>query len=128
MGDEVTYTFEICNVGDIPVTRGTVTDTLLGNITESFPATLAVDQCVTVTRTRTVLAGDPDPLTNTVTATYTLRSSGSATDTASASTNLFQPGVDVTKTCTPDPVVVGEVVTCTIVVTNTGSDDSSGTW
>ena len=30
----------------------------------------------------------------------------------------------VTKDCAPDPVEVGEVVTCTIVVTNTGSADS----
>ena len=30
VGDSVTYTFRICNVGDILVTRGTVTDTLLG--------------------------------------------------------------------------------------------------
>ena len=73
------------------------------------------------------LAGDPDPLPNTVTATYTARTGtpfeSSDTDTASASTNLFQPGVDVTKTCTPNPVLVGEAVTCTIVVTDTSSDD-----
>ena len=47
-----------------------------------------------------------------------------ATATASANTDLFQPGVDVTKSCTPDPIEVGEVETCTIVVTNTGSPDS----
>jgi hypothetical protein len=70
-----------------------------------------------------VQAGDSDPLTNTVTATY---SSGASSDTATAnaSTNLFQPSVDVTKNCTPDPVEVGGVVTCTIVVTNTSSDDA----
>ena len=109
------------------MTRGSVTDTLLGNLTEFFPATLAVNQCVAVTRTRTVAAGDPDPLPNTVTATYTARTgtpfASSDTDTASASTNLFQPGVDVTKNCTPNPVLVGDVVTCTIVVTDTSSDD-----
>ena len=49
-----TYTFRICNVGDIAVNRGSVTDTLLGNLTEFFPATLAPDQCVDVVRTRTV--------------------------------------------------------------------------
>ena len=124
VGDSVTYTFEICNTGDIALTRDTVSDSLLGDLTSVFPAALAVDQCVTVTRTRTVLLGDPDPLTNTVTATYSGGSAGSATDTATDSTNLFQPSVDVTKNCTPDPVLVGEAVTCTIVVTNTSSDDS----
>ena len=67
--------------------------------------------------------GDSDPLENTVTAIY---SSGGTQDTATAraSTELFQPSVSVTKSCTPDPVDVGADVTCTIVVTNTGSADS----
>ena len=62
---------------------------------------------------------------NTVTATYSGLGS-SDTATASATTDLFQPAVSVTKSCTPDPVVVGGVVTCTIVVTNTSSADSPG--
>ena len=130
VGDSVTYTFEICNVGDVTVNRGSVTDPLLGgDISASFPATLAPDACATVVRQRTVAAGDPDPLLNTVTAIYTSGSGifqTSDTATASASTNLFQPAVMVTKTCTPDSVVVGGVVTCTIVVTNDSSDDAPG--
>jgi hypothetical protein len=122
-GDDVTYTFEICNLGDATVNRDSVNDTLLGDITDSFPPSLAPGECATVVLQRTVLDTDPDPLPNTVTAVYT---SGATTDTAtaSASTELFQPGVSVTKDCTPDPVEVGGVVTCTIVVTNTGSADS----
>jgi uncharacterized repeat protein (TIGR01451 family) len=127
VGDPVNYTFEICNVGDAPVNRGSVTDTLLGDLTAFFPATLAPDACATVVRTRTVAAGDPDPLVNTVTAVYNAGSGDFATsDTATAtdSTELFQPSVEVTKNCTPDPVEVGGVVTCTIVVTDTSSDDA----
>ncbi len=125
IGDSVTYTFEICNDGASTVTRGSVTDTLLGDLTAFFPASLAPGQCVEVVRTRTVAAGDPDPLVNTVTATYT---AGTSSDTATAtdSTNLFQPSVDVTKNCAPDPVDIGGIVTCTIVVTNTSSADSPG--
>jgi uncharacterized repeat protein (TIGR01451 family) len=123
VGDSVTYTFEICNVGEGVVTRDSVVDTLLGDIAGSFPATLAPGACATVELERTVQAGDPDPLTNTVTAIYSTGAS-SDTATANASTNLFQPSVDVTKSCEPDPVEVGEVVTCTIVVTNTSSDDA----
>ena len=125
VGDPVTYTFVICNVGDITVNRGSVTDTVLGSLTAFFPATLTADQCVTVVRTRTVVAGDADPLVNIVTAIY---SAGTATDTATAtdSTNLFQPSVDVTKSCSPNPNQVGGVSTCTIVVTNTSSADSPG--
>ena len=72
---------------------------------------------------RTVLDTDPDPLVNTVTATYSGLGT-TAIATASATTELFQPGVGVTKDCTPDPVVVGGDVTCEIVVTNDSSDDS----
>jgi uncharacterized repeat protein (TIGR01451 family) len=127
VGDKVTYTFRICNDGDVTVNRGTVTDTLLGDLTQVFPATLAPDQCVDVMRERTVAAGDPDPLKNTVTATYNAGTGIFATsDTATASdeTNLFQPAVTVTKNCSPDPVQVGQAELCTIVVTNTSSTDS----
>ncbi len=72
---------------------------------------------------RTVLLGDPDPLVNTVTATYTAGIQ-TATAMASDSTDLFQPGVSVSKSCAPDPIDIGAVETCTIVVTNTGSADS----
>ncbi len=54
VGDPVTYTFEICNVGVAPVNRDSVTDTLLGDITASFPATLAPGECATVELQRTV--------------------------------------------------------------------------
>jgi uncharacterized repeat protein (TIGR01451 family) len=129
VGDSVTYTFEICNVGDVPVNRVSVNDTVLGGLTSFFPATLAQGQCETVVRMRTVLATDPDPLVNTVTAVYNAGSgifASSDTAIASDSTNLFQPSVDVTKSCAPDPVDIGGVVTCTIVVTNTSSADSPG--
>ena len=125
VGDPITYTFEICNDGVAPVNRDSVTDTVLGDITASFPATLAAGECVTVELARTVLDTDPDPLENTVTATYTGLGT-SDTATASATTELFQPGVSVTKNCTPDPVDIGGVVSCTIVVTNTSSADSPG--
>ena len=123
MGDSVTYTFVICNAGAFPVSRTSVTDTVLGDLTAFFPATLTPGQCVTVVRMRTVVAGDLDPLVNTVTAVYS-GAGASATATATDSTNLFQPSVDVTKSCGPDPIVVGQAELCTIVVTNTSSADS----
>ena len=109
---------------DITVNRDSVTDSLLGNITAFVPGHVGAGRSVRRSSwSGRWQAGDPDPLVNTVTATY---SSGRTSDTAtaSASTNLFQPGVSVTKSCTPDPVDVGGVVTCTIVVTNTSSEDS----
>ena len=123
VGDSVTYTFKICNVGDIAVNRGTVTDPLLGDLTAFFPATLAVDECVEVERTRTVAAGDPDPLMNTVTATYTQRR-GLGHGDGQCQHEPVPARCRCHQDCTPDPVLVGEVVTCTIVVTDTSSDDA----
>ena len=40
VGDPVTYTFEIRNVGDVTVNRGTVTDTLLGDLYRDLPGHL----------------------------------------------------------------------------------------
>ena len=50
VGDSITYTFEICNVGDVTVNRGTVIDTLLGDISTFFPATLTPGECFVVER------------------------------------------------------------------------------
>ena len=122
-GDPVAYTITICNNGSASVTRNSVTDTLVGDIAANFAATLAAGQCSEYSYSRTVLPADPDPLVNTVTAVY---GSGpaTATATASATTNLFQPSIDVTKNCTPDPIRVGQAELCTIVISNTSSADA----
>jgi hypothetical protein len=127
VGDPVNYTITVCNVGDIPVVRDSVDDSLLGDISEDFQSALAPDVCDEVPQMYTVQQGDPDPLVNTVTATYTggegiFMSTVTATD--DASTDLFAPDVDVTKTCSPALVEVGDVFNCTIVIANTSSDDS----
>ena len=123
VGDPITYTFVITNDGDTSVDRVSVNDTLLGDISADFPATLAAGASATVTKTRTVAAGDPDPLPNTVTAIY---SSGATQDTAtaSASTNLFQPSITLDKTGNVTTAQVGDTVNYTITVNNTSSADS----
>jgi uncharacterized repeat protein (TIGR01451 family) len=50
VGDDVTYTFVLTNEGDATANRVSVNDTLLGDITASFPATLAAGASATVTR------------------------------------------------------------------------------
>ena len=123
VGDPVSYTIEVCNTGLVPVGRESVIDSLIGDITAEFLATLAPGACDEVVLSRDVVEGDPDPLVNTVTATYTAGLQ-TATAEASDSTNLFQPSVGVTKSCSPDPIQVGEAELCTIVVTNTSSADT----
>jgi uncharacterized repeat protein (TIGR01451 family) len=118
--DQVTYTITVCNTGPVPVSRNSVTGTVIGDETTLFPTTLAPGQCATVVLNRTVQANDPNPLIVTVTATYsgiTQQATASSTD----STDLFYPGVDVTKSCSPDPISVGQVEACVINVSNTST-------
>ncbi|MBI2304747.1 MAG: DUF11 domain-containing protein, partial [Chloroflexi bacterium] len=70
VGQTITYNCTIANTGDITLNRVSVTDSLLGDITSSFPASLTPGQSTTVSKSRTVLASDPNPLVNVVTATY----------------------------------------------------------
>ena len=123
VGDPVNYTITITNNGDGVVNRVSVIDSLLGDISASFAATLAPGASTQAVVTRTVLAGDPDPLVNTVTAIYGV---GANTDTATASdsTNLFQPGVTLDKSANVSTAEIGDTVNYTITVTNTGSADS----
>ena len=123
VGDSVNYSITVTNNGDGTANRTSVNDTLVGDISANFAATLAPGATTTYSYSRVVAAGDPDPLLNTVTAIY---SSGATSDTAtsSASTNLFQPSIGITKNCAPDTVAVGDVVLCTIVISNGSSADS----
>jgi len=70
VGDPVTYTIQVCNTGLVTVNRQSVIDSLIGDITAEFAATLAPAAFDDVVLSRDVAAGDPDPLVNTVTATY----------------------------------------------------------
>ena len=123
IGDPVHYSVTVTNTGSSTLTKTSVIDTLKGDISADFPATLAAGAHFTDTYTRTVQPSDPDPLVNTVTATYS-NGTTSDTKTATASTNLFQPSISVTKNCVPKPVLVGGTITCTIVITDTSSADT----
>lgn len=120
------YTFTICNTGNIALNRVTVLDDVLGNLTAAFPATLAPDQCATVSQPFVVPAGSPNPLVNTVTATYAdilADVHSTVTHTASASLALFTPSVQIVKSG-PQFSKVGDTVTYSFTITNTSSANS----
>ena len=91
MGDTTTYTFVITNTGNTPLTRTSAADSLLGDLTSQFPATLAAGQSVTVTVTRVTLATDPSPLPNTVTSVYSDITGTAITHTANCSITINPP-------------------------------------
>ena len=92
VGDQITYTFVVTNTGDVGLNRVSANDTLLGNITAAFPASLAPGASATVTQTRSILASDPDPLPNTVTVVYQVNGlPNQLTREASCSVDVLPP-------------------------------------
>ena len=123
IGDKITYSITVKNLGNEPLADVVVDDTLLGDLSGSFSDILAVGASETRTFDYTVSATDPDPLPNEVTATATGAESKKAVeDTDSCETDIeHNPGIDVTKTCPPSGLE-GDVITFSITVENTGDE------
>ena len=104
--------------------RVSVIDTLVGDITAQFPATLApgASFCYVVQSRRA--PGDPDPLIEHGDRDLRRPRRTPDTATATATTNLFQPAVTLDKSADVSTAEVGDTINYTIVVTNTGSADS----
>ncbi|MET1011517.1 MAG: hypothetical protein ABWY83_03990 [Actinomycetota bacterium] len=129
-GEDIEYTITVENTGDEALVGVTVDDTLLGDITDDFDFDFSNPFPVGATATAVVTyspqAGDPDPITNTVTATGDGADSGvEASDEASCETDILNPSIGVTKSCT-ELAHAGDTVTYTITVTNTGDEDLDG--
>ncbi|MBI3648217.1 MAG: DUF11 domain-containing protein, partial [Actinobacteria bacterium] len=123
VGDTITYSITVSNTGNEDLANLVVNDPLLGGNLAGFPSTLAAGASDTETFTHTLTASDPDPLTNTVTATADGAISGTTvSDSDSCTTDvLHQPGIQVTKSC-PVSGSIGDSVTYSITVTNTGNE------
>ena len=129
VGDLVSYTVTITNTSATKTAyKVSITDTLAGSLTSNAGcgASLAPLGSCTINYTYTVPAGAADPLLNTVTAVYSSQAGGAggvATVSDGHSVQLFQPSISVVKTG-PETAEVGETVTYTVTITNTGSADS----
>jgi hypothetical protein len=138
VGDRVDCTVTITNTSDSDspaLVLNSISDTVQGNLTLAANydasdcgvagATLAFGAHCTITYHYTVPAGAADPYPNTVTVHYHPAGfTNDISDTDSDSVNLFQPSVDVGKTCSPGTVQVGQTVTFTCTIHNTSSSDS----
>jgi uncharacterized repeat protein (TIGR01451 family) len=130
-GDVVTYTIKIENTGLKTLYKKSISDSLLGDITNAGTntcgASLAAGASCTVTVQRTVLAGDTDPLTNKATAVYTENSDFtgvSLTDFSSHDTNLFQPSITFAKSASQTTILQGGTVNYNLTLKNTSSSDT----
>ncbi|MEY4371278.1 MAG: hypothetical protein RL219_47, partial [Actinomycetota bacterium] len=126
-GDQIEYTLVATNTGNVSLYNVTVTDPLLSGITcsRTLPTGLLPGASVTCTGTYTVTQADIDggSVTNSASASGAPR--GGTPVSASASNTVDGvppvPRLTVTKTATPAAFsTVGDTVTWTIVVRNTG--------
>jgi uncharacterized repeat protein (TIGR01451 family)/gliding motility-associated-like protein len=123
-GDQISYSLVVTNTGNVTLTNVSLRDPLT-NLNIGI-GTITPGQVVTETATYTVLQSDIDTgqVLNTANVVGTAPSNAQVTDTASATVTAVQSsGVDLTKTAdvaTYDQV--GDVVTYTLTVTNTGNE------
>ena len=132
VGDVVTYSYVFTNTGDVTLTDVSISDVhggtgTLGAITPASIATMAPGASQTFTADYTVTQDDIDAgkaITNTATSAATAASGTYAPVTAdeSIAPESPAPSSTFTKTASSDTdVAVGDVITYTYTVTNTGN-------
>jgi uncharacterized repeat protein (TIGR01451 family) len=124
VGDTVTYTYTITNTGPVVLDGITLSDDKLGPITPAA-TTLAPGASTTGTATTTVTAGAlPGPLVNLATVTGTAPDQTTVTATDDATVGLA--AITIVKQADPATATIGDTVTYTFTVTNTGGVSLTG--
>ena len=115
-GDTVTYTFKVTNTGQAILPDATIVDDTIGfNGTVSGPIAVGASKSITTTyKIPADFSGDKFPNT----ATATVPGAGSKTDDA----EVLVPRISLEKSG-PSVIRVGDTVTYTFAVTNTGGTD-----
>jgi ethanolamine utilization microcompartment shell protein EutS len=126
VGDTITYTFDVSLTTPEPLFDVTVTDP---NCNEGAPVYVSGDdgndvlepgETWSYTCTHLVTDADPDPLPNTATVQGTADDGRTTTDEDSHQVDLIHPAIDIVKTVNPTSGDIGDTVTYTYLVTNTG--------
>jgi uncharacterized repeat protein (TIGR01451 family)/LPXTG-motif cell wall-anchored protein len=126
VGDTVNYRFTVTNTGTVDLFDIKLVDPICsaGTITRVDDGDgddgLEVDEVWAYTCTRVVAADDPDPLPNTATVTGKDKDNRTTEDEASWVVDLIHPAIQVVKTVNDDSAEIGQTLTFTYVVTNTG--------
>jgi uncharacterized repeat protein (TIGR01451 family) len=121
VGDTINYTITVSNCGDVELVNIQVTDTLAAESPWVIPSILP-GQNEVINFAYVVQEGDPDPLVNTATATGYLQDMPNVIGPkqTSVEVDLVTPGISITKACSPSSGTVGDTITYTITIANTG--------
>jgi len=131
VGDEITYEFEVTNYGPGDALNVIATDNLLGSITlsgltdedgDGFADDLAFDAIATGTATHIIPIPGNDPIVDTVLVESSTLDSNTENNQDSHEVDVLRTGVSIQK-IGPTSAEVGELITYTITVTNTGEVD-----
>ncbi|MFD8495576.1 CARDB domain-containing protein [Amycolatopsis sp. NPDC059657] len=114
-GEQVTFTLTVTNTGDVPLASVSIVD----DKTPACAFTIAVltpgasqrHQCTINPQTG---------ITNTATATGDDPTKRPVTSTSTAEVTVIGPGISITKTADPKPLLTGQQATFTLIVKNTG--------
>ncbi|WHT19325.1 hypothetical protein N8J89_40635 [Crossiella sp. CA-258035] len=118
-GDTVTFTITVTNTGDAPLTAVTVADPIAPSCARTLPD-LAPGKSESYT---CAMPAGAEDVTNTASVTGTPPTGLPVTDTDDAKVDVVHPAVQVLKSATPETVRVGDTVTFTIKVSNTGDTE-----
>jgi uncharacterized repeat protein (TIGR01451 family) len=127
IGETVTYQYAVTNTGNVTLSALTLADDKLGAITLNAD-TLAPGASATGTATHTIVEADlPGPLTNTATARATDSQNQPVTNATTAAVALtYTSNMTVSKVASSATASVGESITYTYTVDNTGSISING--
>jgi len=121
-GETITYTYIISNTGNVTISNISLEDDKLDLSGLDIPTSLSAGENITATATYTVVETDlQGPLMNTATVSGTDLNGTTFTDNATTSVPLtYLASIEVTKTATPNPASLGDTITYTYTITNTG--------
>jgi uncharacterized repeat protein (TIGR01451 family) len=130
-GDDITYTFTVTNTGNTPLSDVILTDDMVDAITyvsgdDNGDKILDMPEMWTFTAIYTTGPDDPETLVNNaeVSGMDALGLSVNATDSATVTVIkpfVPTPGINMVKEADSSQVYVGETITYTFTVTNTGN-------
>jgi uncharacterized repeat protein (TIGR01451 family) len=125
-GDEITYNYNVTNIGDSPLSNVSVSDNITGGAAyqsgdSNGDNKLDVDETWIFTATYTVTDGDTNPMVNVATASGTDASGKTVDAQDSASVDILRPAIAIEKAANCIEAQEGDDITYTYNVTNTGN-------